>query len=91
MPDRPLKFCEEPGCRQRVELGYCKAHAPKKKRPPHLHGSGYERKRAAFLKANPYCKAKGPRCTTWARELDHIVPQNTSARSVRPSNMGIVF
>ena len=77
---RPLHVCAEPGCAELTQATYCekhtrtKAHAPDKRGGSTARGYGYEwqKIRAAFLKAYPWCMAAG--CTKPATEVDHVKP-----------------
>lgn len=78
---KPLHVCAEPGCAELCAGTYCEQHArPERKRAPDnragstARGYGYEwqKIRAAFLKAYPWCMAAG--CTKPATDVDHVKP-----------------
>ena len=76
-----LHVCAEPGCAELCRGTYCEQHAkPSRVRAPDTRASanarGYDYKwqktRAAFLKAYPWCMALG--CGERATVVDHITP-----------------
>ena len=78
---KPLHVCAEPGCAELCRGTYCEQHAkPSRVRAPDTRASanarGYDyewqKTRAAFLKAYPYCMWPG--CTKAATDVDHVKP-----------------
>ncbi|MCU0973719.1 MAG: HNH endonuclease [Burkholderiales bacterium] len=80
MPTRPLRPCAQPGCRELVPAGRCRAHARQQEQARGSHGArGYDRRwervRALVLQAEPLCQvcqAEGR--VTAANEVHHLVP-----------------
>ncbi len=82
MPKRPLSPCLQPGCpKLAVISGRCREHArqvqrERERQRPSARERGYdaewERLRAKYLAANPFCFACGEPST----DVDHIVPKS---------------
>jgi len=89
MPSRPPRVC--PKCRRTVPSGQRCACTPKPDNRPSARARGYdaawEKLRAAFLKANPWCamcRAEGS--VNRAVDVDHIVPKRDGGTD-HPSNL----
>ena len=74
-----LHVCAEPGCAELTAGTYCEQHAkpsraraPDTRPSPTARGYGYDwqKTRAKFLKAYPWCMWPG--CTKPATEVDHV-------------------
>jgi 5-methylcytosine-specific restriction protein A len=80
MPHKPLSPCSVPGCPNlAIQWGRCAAHAQRIQQQygrdrgtvtEQGYGWAWQQKRAAWLRANPYCVA----CGAVANTVDHIVP-----------------
>lgn len=81
MPTKPLSPCMQSGCpRPAVARGRCAEHAAqvtarieqgRGNSTERGYGYGWQQRRAAFLKANPWCVVCGEKAT----DADHIVPK----------------
>jgi len=70
--------CAVPGCPNVASSsGRCPTHARKDRWATGAHGRAmprdWSRTRARILRRDPTCRIAGPRCTTLATEVDHIV------------------
>jgi len=83
MPSAPVRPCSWPGCGSLVAQGRCEQHRKKEQREYNhkrggstQQGYGYkwQQYRERYLRENPMCVIRGPRCMIKANEVDHIKP-----------------
>ncbi|HMO86434.1 MAG TPA: HNH endonuclease [Lacipirellulaceae bacterium] len=84
MPDRPLRKCCKPGCRNLTRSARCEAHATERAystrsrrsaEAQQLYTHAWTKAAAAFRKANPLCaECQRQGRTTPAYCVDHIIP-----------------
>ena len=80
MPDRPLRPCKKPGCRNLTRSGWCDEHKPVYRDDRGSANSrGYtarwRRERARYLAEHPWCaECQRQGRLEPATEVDHIVP-----------------
>lgn len=87
---KQLRVCAVDGCPELTLRLKCDKHhtahrnGSSNKRP---HGRRWAELRRIVLKNEPYCRVKGPRCTTFAAEVDHIIPLSLGGHPTDHSNL----
>lgn len=87
MPNKPLRPCSYPGCRELVTYGRCEKHkqvnqkeSDKRRGTPTERGYNYKwtqySKQFLSKPENQFCKLQLPGCTMIAECVDHIQPPN---------------
>lgn len=94
MPNKPQGYCVEPHCNRRTNRRRCKACEQARDRARGTaaergYGAKWQKERAAFLKANPWCSGYGlvgervfgeivaeRPCYNLATVVDHIIRKN---------------
>ena len=90
MPPKRLKPCAVPGCPELTYNTKCGHH-----KTAHRHGSMDKRVtgrrwgtlRRSVLREEPMCRLQLAGCTTFAEEVDHIVPLSLGGHPTDRSNL----
>lgn len=80
MPTAPLRYCSQPGCKQKTAYTYCQDHYRKDRDYRNRftagnYGRPWRRERDKFLSTHPWCVEclkEGHQIV--ATDVDHIVP-----------------
>ena len=95
MPSASLRYCTQPGCKELVIKGRCKAHESARhkeidrRRKGKDHRAVYQtvawkRLREVVLSVEPWCRAC--KCE-WAKEVDHIAPISAGGAAFELENL----